>query len=86
MPIIKAAIKDLRQSQKHRLANREIKESMKDGIKKIMKLAQEKKFDEIAKKFPEVMSLIDKAAKNHLIHKNNAAHKKSRIAKLGATK
>ncbi len=84
MPIIKAAIKHLRQSEKRRKVNRLAKDRLKESIKEMIKLAKAKKFDEFKKRLPEVVSLIDKAAKNNLIHKNNAAHKKSRLAHLAA--
>ncbi|MBI2638019.1 30S ribosomal protein S20 [Candidatus Peregrinibacteria bacterium] len=84
MPIIKAAIKHLRQSEKHRRVNRLAKDRLKQSIKDMVKLAKAKKIDEFKKQLPLVISLIDKAAKNNLIHKNNAAHKKSRLAHLGS--
>lgn len=80
MPIIKAAIKALRQSEKRRKVNRAMKDAMKKAIKEIKKLAASKNFDEFKKKLPSVTSIIDKAAKHHLIHRNNAARKKSLLA------
>lgn len=82
MPIIKAAIKHLRKSEKQRKVNRVLKDRLKETIKEMVKLSREKKRDELAKRLPEAVSLIDKAAKKHLIHPNNAAHKKSRLAHL----
>ncbi len=82
MPIIKAAIKHLRQSEKHRAVNRSSKTKLKEAIKNIAKLALAKKLDEFKAALPKVTSMIDKAAKNNLIHRNNAAHKKSRLARL----
>lgn len=86
MPIIKAAIKHLRQSEKHRTANNAIKAKLKENIKDIVKLAAAKNFDEFSKRLPAAYKIIDKAAKKHLLHKNNAAHKKSRLARLLAAK
>lgn len=86
MPIIKAAIKHLRQSEKHRAVNRARKEKLKKEMKEMIKLAKEKNTAEFQKKLPAMMSLIDKAAKHHLLHRNNAAHKKSRLAHLLAAK
>ena len=86
MPIIKAAIKALRQSEKRRRVNRIAKDRLKAGMKEMLKLAQAKKTQDFAAKMPHVMSLIDKAAKDNLIHKNNAAHKKARLAGLLAAK
>ena len=86
MPIIKAAIKDLRQANKRRTFNRAIKDEMKESFKSLIKLGQAKKMAEFNKKLPEVMSLIDKAAKHNLIHKNNASNKKARLARIAAAK
>lgn len=86
MPIMKAAVKALRQSTKRRSVNRGMKDRYKTAIKDVIKLVQQKKYDEAAKKMPEVMSFIDKAAKDNLIHQNNAANKKSRLARMLATK
>ena len=85
MPIIKAAIKYLRQSERHRKRNRALKTRMKEGIKEIVKMAQAKKFDEVARQLPAITSLIDKAAKKNILHDNNAARKKSRLARLLAS-
>ncbi len=86
MPIIKAAIKDLRQANKHRTFNRAMKDKMKESFKGLIKLGQAKKMDEFSKKLSEVVQLIDKAAKHNLIHKNNAANKKARLARMAAGK
>lgn len=85
MPLLKASIKDLRKSQKRRIANRDQKQRMKEHFKAMLKLAREKNWEEFRKKLPEVTSLIDKAAKRYLLHANNAARKKSRLAHLLAT-
>lgn len=86
MPIIKAAVKALRQSEKHRKVNRVMKDHLKEALKDILKLAQDKKIDEAKKMLSSVTSLIDKAVKNHLLPKNTASRKKSRLARLLATK
>lgn len=86
MPIIKAAIKDLRKSRKHREVNKAAKNKLKDSIKEIKRLIADGKRDEAQKKLSEVTSIIDKAAKNNLLHKNNAAHKKSALVHLLAAK
>lgn len=86
MPIIKAAIKDLRQANKHRIFNRTMKDKMKEAFKGLVKLGQAKKMDEFNKKLSGVVQLIDKAAQHNLIHKNNAANKKARLARMAAKK
>lgn len=82
MPIIKAAIKDLRKSNKQRLVNRAHKDELKNLLKDMMKLAKANKMAEFVKKMPEAMSIIDKSVKHKLIHRKNAAHKKSALALL----
>lgn len=80
MPIIKAAIKHLRQSEKRRKVNRSMKDHLKNEFKEMIKLAKAKKLDDFKKRLPETFSVIDKAAKNNFIHKNNAANKKARLS------
>ena len=80
MPIIKAAIKHLRKSEKYRKVNRANVHELKQAIKDIKKLALAKKKDEFTKRLPAVFSIIDKAAKRNLIHVNNAARKKSALS------
>lgn len=86
MPIIQASIKDLRKSRKHREVNKVAKNKLKDSIKEIKRLITDGKRDEAQRKLSEVVSVIDKAAKNNLLHKNNAARKKSALARLLAEK
>jgi len=75
MPVIKSAKKKLRQDKKKRQRNKEIKNSLKELIKKAEK-------DPSEKLIKQLMSIADKAAKNHTIHKNKAARIKSTFAKL----
>lgn len=74
MPVIKSAKKKLRQDKKRTLANKKIREL----LKKTVKLAVSK-LDE--KSVREAFSVIDKAVKKNIIHKNKAAHLKSQLAK-----
>lgn len=85
MPTIKAAIKHLRKSEKLRKVNRIAKNKLKDAIKDLIKLAKQGSREEAEKQLPKIFSLIDKTAKKHLLHKNNAARKKSKLAHLFAT-
>jgi len=74
MPVIKSAKKKLRQDKKRTLVNAKMEQKVKDAIKE----ALEKKS---AKAISLAQSLIDKAKKNNIFHKNKAARLKSRIAK-----
>jgi small subunit ribosomal protein S20 len=71
MPNIKSAKKKLRQDKKRALRNVKYQNAVKKALK-------------TAKKADTVYSLIDKAAKNKIIHKNKAARLKSRVGKLFA--
>lgn len=82
MPIKKSAKKALRQSKKRRIRNLKKTKEMKDAIKKIVKLANEKKTDEAKKILPLAYKAIDKAVKTGILKKNAGGRKKSRLMKL----
>jgi len=84
MPIIQAAKKALRQSEKRRVLNLKRKRAMKDVVKTVRSLASEKKAVEAEKLLPEAYKAIDKAAKRGVIKKNTADRKKSRLTKFVA--
>ena len=86
MPIIKSAKKALRQAARRQEKNREWKLKVKTAIKAVEKLVVAKKMKEAAAALPNAYQAIDKAAKNYIVHKNKAAHMKSRLAKLVSTK
>lgn len=75
MPIIKSAIKKLRQDEKRRKENRKKRE----GLKEILKNARK---NPTSQNLSEAFSALDKAAKTNLIHKNKAARLKSALSKL----
>ena len=75
MPVHKSAKKRLRQSQKANIQNRSIKSEIKTFVKKV-----EASLDE--KDLKETVSLLDKAARKRVIHKNQASRVKSRLTKL----
>jgi small subunit ribosomal protein S20 len=81
MPIIKQAIKRMKQSRVRYARNRHYLSHMKSMIKLILDYAKKGELDKANKILPKVVSAIDTAAKKNIIHKNNAAHKKSRIQK-----
>lgn len=78
MPIIKSAIKKLRQDKKRTKHNLFIEEQMKDSVKKAV---SSKKGVDITK----AISLVNKAAKRSIIHKNKASRITSRLSKLNNT-
>lgn len=75
MPTHKSAEKRLRQSQAANIRNRAIKSQMKTAIKKVETSSDEKELK-------KTISLLDKAARKKVIHKNVASRVKSRLTKL----
>ena len=85
MANIKSQIKRNRQNEKHRLRNRYYSGRAKTLIKRA-RLAIENGDLEIAKEATQsAVSALDRAAQKGIIHKNNAARRKSRlIARLNS--
>jgi len=81
MPITKSAKKAIRVSARKKTINDRRRKAMKEIIKKIEKLAQTDRA-EAQKLLSAAFQAIDKSAKQGVIKKNNAARKKSRLAKL----
>lgn len=75
MPILKSALKKLRQDKKRTLVNKPYRVKMRDAVKK-MRLTKTKKALQLA------FAALDKAAKRKVIHQNQAARLKSRLSKL----
>jgi len=80
MPITSSAKKALRASKNKAAFNLKRKDAISDVMKKIKKLVLAKKVKEAQALLPTAFQAIDKACKIKLIHKNNAARKKSRLA------
>ena len=74
-------IKRYRNSVKNRTRNMAKKSEIKTFSVKVMTLGKEKKKDEAQKALAELYSSIDKAVKYGVLHKKNAARRKSRISK-----
>ncbi|KAF2956798.1 30S ribosomal protein S20 [Marinitoga sp. 38H-ov] len=82
MPNIKSAKKRVRQTAKRRLRNKSYKTRVKNSIKKVLVAIESKEEKEtINELLRNAFSVIDKAAKKGVIHKNNADRKKSRLTK-----
>jgi small subunit ribosomal protein S20 len=75
LPIHKSAKKRLRQSKKANIQNRAIKSEIKTSVKKV-----EASLDE--KDLKKTISLLDKAARKKIVHKNQASRITSRLTKL----
>jgi len=79
MPIIKSAIKRMKQNQVNRDRNRHYRSNMKSMIKLLLTYVQKGEMDKAKKILPEVVRSIDTAAKKKIVHENNAARKKSKV-------
>lgn len=80
MPNNPAAAKRMRQEQKRRLHNRSIKSLVKTQITKAREAINDEDTNaEVAVR--AAVSELDRAAKKGVIHRNNAARRKSRLMK-----
>lgn len=82
MPIIKSAIKRVRQSAKRQARNAVVKKNFKGLIKNFISLVEEGKQAAATKLLPELQKAIDLATKKNLLHKNTAGRKKSQLMKM----
>ncbi len=76
-----SAMKRKRQDDKKRLANRARKSTIRTFTKKAVTAAESGDFEAAAKFEKVVQGLVDKATKTNTFHKNNAARRKSRLAR-----
>jgi small subunit ribosomal protein S20 len=83
MPNIKSVAKDVIRSRQRQLRNQAVKSQIKTYVKKSKTLIATAGTDkaELGTVISKTFSVIDKAAKRGIIHKNAAARRKSRIAK-----
>ena len=81
MPNIKSAKKRVLVTEKKNTQNKMIKSSIKTAIKKYNAAIAAGDVETAEKLLPETVSVIDSAASKGILHKNNAANKKSALAK-----
>ncbi len=81
MPNIKSAKKRVLVIEKKTAENRMIKSSVKTAIKKFNAAVESGDAAAAEQLLPSTVSAIDSAASQGVIHKNNAANKKSALAK-----
>jgi small subunit ribosomal protein S20 len=74
----KSALKRIRSSETKRQRNRFQHKTTRNAIRDFKALEKKK---EAAKQLPLVVSMIDKLAKNNIIHDNKAANLKSKLTK-----
>lgn len=81
MANIKSQIKRNRQNEKARLRNKAVKSSLKTSIRKFREAAQGGDMEETGVALRAACRQLDKAASKGVIHKSQAANRKSAIAK-----
>jgi len=77
MPNIKSMKKDLKRNEKRRVMNQAVQSALKTYVKK----ARIASGEDVAPALATVCKQLDKAAQRGVIHKNQAARRKSRIMK-----
>ncbi len=78
----KSALKRIRSNEAKRLRNKYQHKTTRNAIKRLRETTDKKEAEGM---FSTVVSMLDKLAKNNIIHKNKAANLKSKLAKHVAT-
>jgi small subunit ribosomal protein S20 len=78
---IKSQIKRNRQNEKRRMRNKSVKSALKTAIRKFHEAAQTGDAEAATALMHDAARKLDKAASKGVIHKNQAANRKSAIAK-----
>jgi len=86
MPNIKSVIKDVKRSRVRQLRNQAAKSQIKTYIKKARATLADTTVQpaDVSASVSKTVSVIDKAWKRGIIHKNAAARRKSRLMKSAA--
>ena len=81
MPNIKSAKKRVLVTEKKSQQNKMIKSALKTQIQKFLAAVSAGDKDTATALYPETVSAIDSAVTKGILHKNNAANKKAKLAK-----
>ncbi len=82
MPNIKSSIRSVKTDAERRVHNNSLKSELKTYTRKVEETVAAGNNDEAKALLEKAASCIDKAASKGVIHKNTAARKKSRLARL----
>ncbi|MFF4617263.1 30S ribosomal protein S20 [Nonomuraea jabiensis] len=85
MANIKSQIKRNKQNEKARLRNKAVKSSLKTAVRKFREAAEQGDTEQAAVLQRAAARQLDKAVSKGVIHKNQAANRKSAIAKQAAS-
>jgi len=75
----KSALKRIRSSERKRLRNRIVRSATRTQIKKARQLIEAGQIEEAIEATRQAVSLLDRAAEKGVIHRRNAARRKSRL-------
>jgi small subunit ribosomal protein S20 len=78
MPQHKSAIKRVRQNEKRNAHNRQLRSTMRTLVKKVTKTTDK---EEAQAALKSATSYLDRMAQKGILHRNNAANKKSSLVK-----
>jgi small subunit ribosomal protein S20 len=78
----RSALKRIRSSAKRRERNRYYRSTARTYIKKTRRFIEQNNLEEAQAAASQAISYLDKAAEKGIIHKNNAARRKSRLMRL----
>ncbi|GGT13692.1 30S ribosomal protein S20 [Nonomuraea spiralis] len=84
MANIKSQIKRNKQNEKARLRNKAVKSSLKTAVRKFREAAEQGDVEQAAALQRVAARQLDKAVSKGVIHRNQAANRKSAIAKQAA--
>ena len=82
MPNTRSAAKRIRQAEKQALRNRRIKSMVKTSIRRYEEALRGDDRDSARVRLVAAVRQIDKAVAKGVVNKNNAARKKSRLARM----
>ena len=85
MANIKSQIKRNKQNEKARLRNKAVKSELKTSVRKFREAAEAGNAEEATLAMRAASVKLDKAASKGVIHKNQAANRKSAIARRAET-
>ncbi|MFZ2503396.1 MAG: 30S ribosomal protein S20 [Nocardioides sp.] len=81
MANIKSQIKRIKQNEKRRLRNKSVKSDLKTAVRKFREAAEAGETEQAVVLGRAACRKLDKAVSKGVIHKNQAANRKSSIAK-----
>ena len=85
MANIKSQIKRVKTNEKRRQRNKSVKSALKTAVRKFREAVEAGDADQAKKAAADASRALDKAASKGVIHKNQAANRKSAVSKQAAS-